>query len=238
VSDSERDVSRETEPLSHGSAADEQSKTPPPPPPEAADVFGDRLDLAAAYVDLLASEATVRGLIGPREVPRLWERHLLNCAPVTELIDPEATVCDVGSGAGLPGIVLAIRRPDIQVKLLEPLLRRSTFLEFAVHKMALSNVSVHRGRAEDVSGDKGFEMGFDVVTSRAVAPLERLVGWSLPLARPGGLVLAMKGASAAEELDRARTVIGRCGGTDPRVHVLGEQWVEPPTTVVAIRRRR
>jgi 16S rRNA (guanine527-N7)-methyltransferase len=201
-------------------------------------VFGDRLPLARAYADLLADEATVRGLVGPREVPRLWERHLLNCAVVTELVPEGSSVCDIGSGAGLPGIVLAIRRPDLRVKLLEPLLRRSTFLEFAVHKMGLSNVSVHRGRAEDVHHEEGFEMGFDVVTSRAVAPLERLAGWSLPLARPGGLVLAMKGASASAELDRARAVIKRCGGTDPRVHALGEPWVTPPTTVLALRRRR
>ena len=122
--------------------------------------------------------------------------------------------------------MLAIRRPDLHVKLLEPLLRRSTFLDFVVLKMGLSNVSVHRGRAEDVQGEAGFEMGFDVVTSRAVAPMERLAGWSLPLARPGGLVLAMKGASAADELERSRAAIRRCGGTDARVHTVGEQWVD------------
>jgi 16S rRNA (guanine527-N7)-methyltransferase len=199
-------------------------------------VFGDRLPLAEGYADVLAVEATVRGLIGPREVPRLWERHLLNCAVVTDLIPVGASVCDVGSGAGLPGIVLAIRRPDLDVKLLEPLLRRSTFLDLAVSKMGLSNVSVHRGRAEDVVGAAGFERGFDVVTSRAVAPMERLAGWSLPLTRPGGFVLAMKGASAAEELDRSRVVIRRLGGADARVHTLGEQWVTPPTTVIALRR--
>jgi 16S rRNA (guanine527-N7)-methyltransferase len=220
-------VSRETTP--HLSA--------PPALPAAAEVFGDRLPRAVAYADVLATEATVRGLIGPREVPRLWERHLLNCAVVTDLIPVGSTVCDIGSGAGLPGIVLAIRRPDLQVKLLEPLLRRSTFLVLAVEKMELSNVSVHRGRAEDAYQEVGFEMGFDVVTSRAVAPMERLAGWSLPLARPGGLVLAMKGASAPEELDRARALISRSGGTDPRVHTLGEQWVDPPTTVIAFRRR-
>ena len=209
----------------------------PPPPPAAAAVFGDRLPLAEAYADLLAVEATVRGLVGPREVPRLWERHLLNCAVVTDLIPADSTVCDVGSGAGLPGLVLAIRRPDLHVKLLEPLLRRCTFLTLAADKMELSNVTVHRGRAEDVHQEVGFEMGFDVVTSRAVAPMERLAGWSLPLARPGGLVLAMKGASASEELTRTQAAIRKAGGTDPRVHTLGEQWVTPPTTVIAVRRR-
>ena len=200
-------------------------------------MFGVRLALAEEYAGLLAGEATVRGLVGPREVPRLWERHLLNCAVVTDLIPEGSSVCDLGSGAGLPGIPLAIRRPDLHVNLLEPLLRRSTFLDFVVLKMGLSNVSVHRGRAEDVKGEAGFQMAFDVVTSRAVAPLERLAGWSLPLARPGGHVLAMKGASAAEELERSRAAITRSGGTDPRVLSVGEPWVTPPTTVVQIRRR-
>jgi 16S rRNA (guanine527-N7)-methyltransferase len=204
----------------------------------AREVFGPRLALAEEYAELLAREATVRGLIGPREVPRLWERHLVNCAVVADLIAEGSRVCDLGSGAGLPGIPLAVRRRDLHVNLLEPLLRRSTFLEHVVLKMGLSNVSVHRGRAEDVKGEAGFEMAFDVVTSRAVGPLERLAGWSLPLARPGGLVLAMKGASAAEELDRSRAMIRRRGGTDVRLLTVGEQWVRPPTTVVAFTRAR
>ncbi len=212
------------------------SRETPPAPETARGVFGLQLPIAEAYADLLAGEATVRGLIGPREVPRLWERHLLNCAVLTDLIAADSTVCDVGSGAGLPGIVLAIRRPDIRVKLLEPMLRRSTFLDFAVLKMGLSNVSVHRGRAEDAHSETGFEMGFDVVTSRAVAPMERLAGWSLPLARSGGLVLAMKGASAAAELEGSRATIRRCGGTDARLVTVGEQWLTPPVTVISIRR--
>ena len=213
-------------------------ETAPPAPDSARGVFGDALPQAIAYADLLAGEATLRGLIGPREVPRLWERHLLNCAVLTELIPPDSSVCDVGSGAGLPGIVLAIRRPDIRMNLLEPLLRRSTFLDSVVLKMGLSNVVVHRGRAEDVAGTAGFEMGFDVVVSRAVAPMERLAGWSLPLTRPGGQMLAMKGSSAADEVAHAANAIARAGGTDVSVESVGEAVVDPPVTVVRVLKGR
>jgi 16S rRNA (guanine527-N7)-methyltransferase len=210
----------------------------PPVPDSARQVFGDALPRAEEYAGLLAGEATLRGLIGPREVPRLWERHLLNCAVVTELIAPGSTVCDVGSGAGLPGIVLAIRRPDIRVNLLEPLLRRSTFLQSVVLKMELSNVVVHRGRAEDVAGTAGFEMGFDVVISRAVAPMERLARWSLPLTRSGGQMLAMKGSAAADEVARAADAITRAGGTDVSVHSVGGAYLDPPVTVVRVLKGR
>jgi 16S rRNA (guanine527-N7)-methyltransferase len=199
-------------------------------------VFGETLPRALAYADLLAGEATLRGLIGPREVPRLWERHLLNCAVVTDLIAPDSTVCDVGSGAGLPGIAMAIRRPDLSVTLVEPLLRRTTFLDLVVSRMELSNVAVHRGRAEDVSSTTGFEMGFDVVTSRAVAPMERLATWSLPLVRPGGRMLAMKGSSASAEVERAATVIRELGGRDVRIETVGEDWMHPAVTVVSVRK--
>jgi 16S rRNA (guanine527-N7)-methyltransferase len=197
-------------------------------------VFLRALPAAEQFADLLTREATVRGLIGPREVPRLWERHLLNCAVITDLMPPDSTVCDVGSGAGLPGIVLAIRRPDLQVTLVEPLLRRTTFLELAVSTMGLSNVHVHRGRAEELHGESAWSEGFDVVTSRAVAPMERLSQWSLPLVRDGGLFLAMKGASAPEELSAAASVIRRLGGVNPRVETVGGEWLTPPVTVVRI----
>jgi 16S rRNA (guanine527-N7)-methyltransferase len=200
-------------------------------------VFSRALPLAEQFTELLSTEATVRGLIGPREVPRLWERHLLNCAVITDLMPENSTVCDIGSGAGLPGIVLAIRRPDLSVTLLEPLLRRTTFLELAVSRMGLNNVTVHRGRAEEMHSDTEWAGGFDVVTSRAVAPMERLAGWSLPLVRSGGLFLAMKGSSATEELDRSRTVLKRLGGTDARVETVGQQWLDPAVTVVSVRAR-
>lgn len=207
------------------------SRETPPAPDSARGVFAERLPLAAAYADLLAGEATVRGLIGPREVPRLWERHLLNCAVVTERVPADATVVDVGSGAGLPGLVLAIRRPDLRVTLLEPLLRRTTFLELAVEQLGLgAQVTVVRERAEQVATT------YDVVTSRAVAPLDRLARWCLPLVAPGGVMLAMKGSSAPEEVAGATTGWRRLGVQEPEVHTLGEGLVEPPVTLVEVRR--
>jgi 16S rRNA (guanine527-N7)-methyltransferase len=209
----------------------------PPAPPSAREVFSRALPTAEAYADLLTHEATVRGLIGPREVPRLWERHILNCAVITELMPERSSVCDVGSGAGLPGLVVAIRRPDLKLTLVEPLLRRTTFLELAVSRMGLDNVTVHRGRAEDMHGEPEWAEGFDVVTSRAVAPMERLARWSLPLVGSGGLFLAMKGSSAQEELDGAGKLVRRLGGRDAHVATVGAQWLEPPVTVVSVRAR-
>ncbi len=165
-------------------------------PAAASGVFGSQAPLAQAFVDLLATDGIERGLLGPREIPRLWERHVLNCAVVADLIAEGADVADIGSGAGLPGLVLAIRRPDVQVTLVEPLLRRTTFLEQAIDRLELTNVTVRRARAEEVTGD----LRFDVVTSRAVAPLDKLLRWSLALTTSEGQVLAIKGRSAAEEV--------------------------------------
>jgi 16S rRNA (guanine527-N7)-methyltransferase len=206
----------------------EVSRETPPSPESAAGVFGSRLRAAEQYAALLADAGTVRGLIGPREVPRLWERHLLNCALVGDLIEPRATVCDIGSGAGLPGLVIAIRRPDLQVTLVEPLLRRTTFLEEAVTALGLENVEVVRGRAEALHG----RAQFDVVTSRAVAPLATLAQWSLPLVRRGGEMLAMKGAGAAEELAAAADVLQTLGALRPEVVHISANAVSFPTTVV------
>jgi len=204
----------------------------PPAPPSAQGVFSHRLQLAEQFADLLTREATVRGLIGPREVPRLWERHILNCAVITELMPEGSSVCDIGSGAGLPGIALAIRRPDLRVTLVEPLLRRTTFLDLATSTMELTKVSVHRGRAEELHG----EAVFDVVTSRAVAPMDRLTRWSMPLVRDGGLFLAMKGAAAEREVDSAAREIRRLGGVDSRVVSLGAEWLSTPVTVAQVRK--
>lgn len=212
-------------------AVSRETVSPPPAPETARGVFAAQLPLAVAYVELLATEAIVRGLIGPREVPRLWERHLLNCALVTDLVPEAASVGDVGSGAGLPGIVMAIRRPDLEITLVEPLLRRTVFLELAVERLGLAQVSVVRARAEDVEAGS-----FEVVTSRAVAPLDRLVGWSAPLIAPGGRMLAMKGASAEDEIASSRTPWERRGLSRPRVHRLGEGLVDPQVTVVEVRR--
>lgn len=178
----------------------------------------ERLAVMSAYANLLATDGVVRGLIGPREAPRLWDRHLLNCAVLGDVVPTAAMVCDIGSGAGLPGLVLAISRPDLRVTLVEPLLRRTTFLEEAVEQLALANVEVVRGRADDLHGHRTF----DVVTSRAVAPLERLLAWSMPLVAPEGALVAMKGSNAGEEIEAARAVLTRWRCAEPEVLSLGE----------------
>lgn len=196
-------------------------------------MFSAALPLAERFAHLLATEATVRGLIGPREVPRLWERHLLNCAVVADVLPQGATVADIGSGAGLPGLVLAIRRPDLAVTLVEPLLRRTTFLEEAVAELGLDHVEVVRARAEGLAG----RSSFDVVTSRAVAPLDRLARWSLPLVRPGGEMVAMKGSSAEEELESARSALRKLGGQVRGIELLGQRLLHTPVTVVRVTKR-
>jgi 16S rRNA (guanine527-N7)-methyltransferase len=202
----------------------------PSAPAVAQRVFLNALPTAEEYAALLATDGIVRGLIGPREVPRLWERHLLNCAVVTGAIKQGASVCDIGSGAGLPGLVIAIRRPDLDVTLVEPLLRRTTFLEEAVASLGLGNVRIIRERAEALRGSESF----DVVTSRAVAPLDRLSRWSLPLVRTGGEFLAMKGSSAEDELVSAAQVIRKERGQVQGVLELGGEFLEVPVRVVRI----
>jgi 16S rRNA (guanine527-N7)-methyltransferase len=187
------------------------------------------VDGLAAYAELLATEGTKRGLIGPREIPRLWDRHLLNCAVVERLIPAGASVADVGTGAGLPGMVLALVRPDLDVTLVEPMLRRTTFLSEAVDGLGLRNASVLRARAEEIR-----DREFDVVTSRAVAPLDRLAGWCLPLCVPGGVMMAMKGSSARAELAAAGSELDRLGAEDRTVHELTVDGSDQPTTVVSI----
>jgi len=203
----------------------------------AARVFGDRLALAQDYARLLVTDGVVRGLIGPREAPRIWERHLINCAVMSEIIPNGSSVVDVGSGAGLPGIVLAVARPDLRITLVEPLARRTAFLSEAVTTLGLeATVQVVRGRAEDVVD--GPPAGADVVTARAVASLDRLVGWCLPLARTGGRLLALKGASAADEVAEHRSAIAALGGSVPVVRTCGDGLIDPPATVVEIVKER
>lgn len=197
--------------------------------PAAAQLFGSRLHLARRYAELLATDGVVRGLIGPREAPRIWDRHLLNCAAVAELISAGETIVDVGSGAGLPGIVLAIARSDISVTLIEPLARRTAFLTEVVDALELDNVTVRRGRAEEAAG-----LVADVVTARAVAPLDRLAGWCLPLARIGGRLLALKGSSAEDEIAEHQAAVARLGGGPATVVRCGLGLIDPPTTVVEI----
>lgn len=198
--------------------------------PEAArEYFGDGLPDVVRYAELLADVGVQRGLIGPREVPRLWERHLLNCAVLSEVVPEGVTVCDVGSGAGLPGIPLALVRPDLRITLLEPLLRRTTFLQEVVELLGLKHVTVLRGRAEEVLGSFS---PVHVVTARAVAPLDRLAGWGVPLLRPYGEMLALKGDTAEEELKGARAALQKLGVVETSVVQVGEGVVDPLSTVV------
>jgi 16S rRNA (guanine527-N7)-methyltransferase len=200
-----------------------------PPGPAAEEIFGPRLPLAARYARWLAEDGTERGLLGPRERPRLWSRHLLNCAVLTDLIPAQARVADVGSGAGLPGMVIALRRPDLQVTLVEPLLRRSVFLTEVVADLGLEgSVEVLRARAEELQGTRTF----DVVTARAVAPLERLAAWCLPLVAPRGQLLALKGSTAEEELAAAEPLLDRWGAERSEVVRLGTD--DEPTWVVRV----
>ena len=190
----------------------------------------ERLPLAERYTELLATEGVVRGLIGPREAPRLWDRHVLNSAVMADAVPEGASVCDIGTGAGLPGVVLAIARPDLTVTLVEPLLRRTTFLEEVVGELGLAHVRVVRGRADDLHDEETF----DVVTSRAVAPLERLLTWSMPLVSATGALVAMKGRSIDDEIEVAAPVLARYRCGTPEVFEVGVGIVDPPTTLVRV----
>ncbi|MBA2697234.1 MAG: 16S rRNA (guanine(527)-N(7))-methyltransferase RsmG [Nocardioidaceae bacterium] len=194
-------------------------------------LFGDRDEVIKRYVDLLATDAVTRGLIGPREVPRLWDRHIINCAVIEPAFGANTTVADIGSGAGLPGVVLAIARPDLQVAVVEPLLRRASFLGEAVAALGLDNVEVIRARAEQLHGGRRF----DSVTSRALAPLDRLLGWCWPLVGGGGQVAAIKGARANDELAEHADSIARLRPAGrAEVATYGENLVAQATIVVRI----
>jgi 16S rRNA (guanine527-N7)-methyltransferase len=208
---------------------------PAPAPPAAELVFGGRLGLAERYAEMLASSGVERGLVGPREAERIWERHLLNCAVIAEIIAADAVVVDVGSGAGLPGIPLALARPDLRVTLLEPMARRVTWLTEVIDELDLA-VEVHRGRAEEASV-RSVIGGCDVVTARAVAPLGRLAGLALPLLRPGGMLVAMKGETAGDEVAGERDAVHGFGGRAIRLHDCGSGIVDPLTRVVLVERR-
>ena len=211
----------------------------PHPPRAALELFGSQLPQAQVYAELLAGPGVERGLIGPTETERLWDRHLLNSAVVAELIpavsgQESVQLADLGSGAGLPGIVLAILLPQVSVTLVEPMARRTAFLQECIAMLGLSNAQVRRGRAEEFVG----EIGADVVTSRAVARLDRLAGLAAGLARPGGLVLAIKGAAAGQELAQAQSVLRRLGATGIGIVTAGAGLVDQPATVVRFRTGR
>lgn len=192
-------------------------------------IFGPSYSLISRYVDILTDRGSERGLIGPREVPRLWERHILNSVAIADLIPEGSSVVDVGSGAGLPGIPLAILRPDLSVTLLEPLLRRVTFLDEALADLELDgSVMVVRERAEDHA------IRYDVVVARALAPLPRLLTWCTPLLASSGVLLAMKGASAQQEVNDAAAIFEQRRLKADVVEVRADASAEP-TSVVRVR---
>lgn len=223
-----------SEDSSEGAVSRETTAMSFPDPADAPAWLSSCLTSLARYGELLATDGVERGLLGPREVPRLWERHLLNCAVVAAPGGPlphGCTVLDIGSGAGLPGLVWAIVRPDCRVTLVEPLLRRAEFLTEAVAALSLADrVSVLRARAEALTAQA------DVVTARAVAPLTRLADWSMPAVRVGGVLLALKGDRADAEVAEARENLVSWGATDITVLTCGQGEVDPPTTVVRVLR--
>ena len=203
-------------------------------PGVAATLFGSRLDRAQRYAEILAGAGVERGLLGPREVDRLWDRHILNSAAIAELLETGERVADIGSGAGLPGIPLALARPDLRVTLIEPLLRRSEFLREVVDGLGL-DMTIVRGRAEDLSVRQ--QVGeMDAVVSRAVASLDKLTEWSMPLLRLDGRMAAIKGERAEQEIREHRRVMASLGAVDVRVMRCGADYLDPPATAVVARR--
>jgi 16S rRNA (guanine527-N7)-methyltransferase len=203
----------------------------PPTPRAAKDVFGEHVTLAERYVALLGDTGIAHGLIGPREAPRLWDRHVLNCAVVAPYFSDNSTVIDLGSGAGLPGLVFAIARPDLTLHLVEPLTRRCRWLEAAVAELGLTNVVIHNVRAEGVVG----VCRAPYVTARAVARIDALARWSFPLLEANGRLVALKGQSAQQELAQEEASLKRLGAVETGVTTFGAGVLEPPTQVMIIR---
>jgi 16S rRNA (guanine527-N7)-methyltransferase len=192
--------------------------------------FGSSWQQAARFHALLREQGEQRGLIGPREVSRIWTRHILNSAALTRFLPAAGAVADIGTGAGLPGVVVAVVRPDLDVHLIEPMQRRIVWLEEVVVELDLRNVTLHTARAEELHG----VLRVDVATARAVAPLGRLAGWSLPLVRPGGRLVALKGRRAAEEIAGAEKTLGRLGVVRTETHEVDPMGLGDPTTVVEL----
>ncbi|HEX5090066.1 MAG TPA: 16S rRNA (guanine(527)-N(7))-methyltransferase RsmG [Nocardioides sp.] len=208
--------------------ADVSRETPYAPELARRAFSSERLPLAERYVGLLASHGVERGLVGPREAPRLWERHVLNCLALSSVVPSTATVADLGSGAGLPGLVLAIGRPDLRITLVEPLQRRVTFLDEVIGTLSLDNVVTVRGRAEELHGRETY----DVVTARALAPLGRLLTWAMPLVASHGALLAMKGSTAADEVAAAGAQLRKLRCATPEVlTVIGPDGSSTATVV-------
>ncbi|MCZ3385799.1 MAG: 16S rRNA (guanine(527)-N(7))-methyltransferase RsmG [Actinomycetia bacterium] len=218
--------------VASGAAAEAPDEDASRPPPVAGGLFGAGLAAAVQYAELLATMGVRRGVIGPREAGRIWSRHLLNSVAVVTALPQAGVVVDIGSGAGLPGVAIAIARPDLRIHLVEPLQRRVTWLQEVVDQLDLkTRVSIHHGRAEDLN-----PVPADVVVSRAVAPLGRLLPWCVRWCRPGGLVVAVKGERAAEELDGAVIDLVAWGLSEPSVARFGEGVLTPPVVAVLCQR--
>jgi 16S rRNA (guanine527-N7)-methyltransferase len=220
--------------VKHVDSHDRATPLVPSAPDAAALIFGDRIGLAERYAELLATAGVEWGLLGPREVERIWDRHLLNCAVVAELVENGERIVDIGSGAGLPGLPMVIAKPGLRVVLVDSLLRRTEFLQMVIGELGL-DAEVVRGRAEDAEV-RQTAGGSDAVTSRAVASLDKVTRWSLPLLRPGGRLLAIKGERAPDEVLEHRRVMTKLGAVDARVVECGVSFLSPPTTVVVARR--
>lgn len=201
-------------------------------PAFAAEYFGSQIELARGYANRLAVDSETFGLLGPRELPKIWSRHVLNSALLSELVPDDAKVADVGSGAGLPGIPMAIAQPKAQFTLIEPMERRANWLLTVVSDLGIKNVEVLRARAEDVQ-----RTDFDIVTARAVAALDKLVRLLTPLTRGSNLktILAMKGSRAPEEIQQAKTRLDRLGFGEPEILTLGLGKAPETATVVRIK---
>ena len=199
-------------------------------PDNAIGVFGEYLGQAEEYARLLIRDGDLLGLIGPRELPKLWSRHILNSAVVADLVLPGETVADVGSGAGLPGIPMAIKMPDTSFVLIEPMERRANWLaEIVVPALELKNVQVLRARAEEAPVDR-----YQVTTARAVSALPKLIRMLAPLTAPGGRILAMKGSKAAAEIEESKSLTKKFGLKNFEIVTVGEKLLTDPTTVVRI----
>ena len=216
------------------SAAEREHPEPsadlPAAPAAAAVIFGRRLALAEKFASILADTGVSHGLIGPREVPRLWDRHILNCAVAHEAFPEGASVTDVGSGAGLPGLALAVVRPDLHIHLVEPMLRRTTWLSTTAGELGLDNCTVHRGRAEEFHGT----LRAPYATARAVARIDKLARWTFPLLEEDGVLVALKGEQAAQELADERGALERMGMVDAAIRTYGSDLLEVPTVTMEL----